>query len=171
MTQGDAAETGAGESQAKSAGPLPWRWQFYVAALLIVAFIVLTVCMLRWANATDDVWKNRVFVFSSVQSIVFTAVGWIFGREVNRAQVDSARKDADQARDEANKKSELADQKASEAADERAKGMRLAGAVETLGAGTAEPDGRGHDTGFQGDSAGFPAQLASLRDLARRLYD
>jgi hypothetical protein len=149
---------------------LPWRWQFFVAAALIVAFVVLTVFMLSWANASDAVWKNRVFVFSSVEAIVFTAVGWIFGREVHRAQAESARMDADDAKQDAKEKSDLADRKAEEAAEERAKGMRLAGAVETFAAGPATRRGQARDVAADGEPGASASQLASLQDLARRLY-
>jgi len=141
----------------------PWRWQFIVAAGLVVSFVVLTVFMLSWADAPEGVWKNRVFVFSSVEAIVFTAVGWIFGREVHRTQAESARKDADEAK-------EVAGKKADQAAEERAKGMRLAGAVETFAAGTAGTSGRARDVGLDEESGALPSQLATLQDLARRLY-
>jgi hypothetical protein len=144
---------------------LPWHFQFTVAAVLILAFVVLTVFMLSWADASDGVWKNRVFVFSSVEAIVFTAVGWIFGREVHRAQAESARKDAQDAK-------ETASRKADEAAEERAKGMRLAGAVESFAAG-ADADGRARDVGLDAEHegpGGRSAQLATLHDLVQRLY-
>ena len=148
----------------------PWRWQFFMATALIVAFAVLAAFMLSWANAPDAVWKNRMFVFSSVEAIVFTAVGWVFGREVHRTQVEAARKDADDAREDAKEKSELASRKADEAADERAKGMQLAGGVATLTAGSGDHRGRARDAGAGEEAAPFSAQLASLQDLARRLY-
>ena len=151
-------------------GQLPWRWQFWVAATLIASFVVLTVFMLSWANASDAVWKNRVFVFSSVEAIVFTAVGWTFGREVHRAEVGSARKDAYDAKKDAKEKSELASRKAEEAATERAKGMQLAGAVETFAAGTTHGSDQPSDVSFGRDSSGFSSQVAFLQDLARRLY-
>ncbi len=169
----DGTVTGA-KPTAKSAQPgssqPPWRWQFFVAAALIVAFAVLTVFMLSWANVSDAVWKNRVFVFSSVEAIVFTAVGWVFGREVNRAQVEAARKDADDAKGAARENSELAGRKADEAAEERAKGARLAGAVSTLAAGSADRRSRARDVGADEESAAFPSQLAFVQDLARQLY-
>jgi hypothetical protein len=164
------AKPDAKAAQPDSGSQPPWRWQFFVAAALIVAFVVLTVFMLSWANAPDAVWKNRVFVFSSVEAIVFTAVGWIFGREVHRAQIESAREDADDAKVDAKEKLELASRKAEEAAEERAKGMRLAGAVETFTAGRADSRGQARDVGLGEESAAFPSQLASLQDLARRLY-
>jgi hypothetical protein len=173
MTDGNApaGEPAPGTAQpaaSPSASQLPWRFQFTVAAALIVAFVVLTVFMLWWADAPDGVWKNRVFVFSSVEAIVFTAVGWIFGREVHRTQAESARKDAAEAK-------EAAGRKADEAAEERAKGMRLAGAVETLTAGPAGAGqgGPARDVGLDdepAESGAPPSQLASLHDLVRRLY-
>jgi hypothetical protein len=149
---------------------LPWRWQFVVAAALVLAFVVLTVLMLSWADAPDGVWKNRVFVFSSVEAIVFTAVGWIFGREVHRGQAESARKDAEEAKADAKENLDLAGRKADEAASERAKGMRLAGAVETVATGMAGTTGQAADVTLGEDASALPAQLATLQDLARRLY-
>jgi hypothetical protein len=168
MTDGDARPGEAAPAPAQRTGgtggsQLPWGFQFTVAAALLMAFVVLTVFMLSWADAPDEVWKNRVFVFSSVEAIVFTAVGWIFGREVHRTQAESARKDAVDAKEAASKK-------ADEAAEERAKGMRLAGAVETFAAGTAGTGGRARDVGLDEEAGALPSQLASLQSLARRLY-
>ena len=160
----------AAEPTRRDSDHLPWRWQFSIAATLIVAFAVLTVFMLSWANASDAVWKNRVFVFSSVEAVVFTAVGWVFGREVHRAEAESAQKDAEDAREDAKAKSELADRKAEEAAEERAKGMRLAGAVETFAAGPADRRDQPRDVGLRAEPAGSSSQVAFLQDLARRLY-
>jgi hypothetical protein len=172
MTNGTGTVAGstAEPTQPDSSSQLPWRWQFWVAATLIVAFAVLTVFMLSWANASDAVWKNRVFVFSSMEAIVFTAVGWIFGREVHRAEAESARKDAYDAKEDAKEKSELASRKAEEAAGERAKGMQLAGAVETFAAGPTQRGDQPSDVSFGGESAGFSSQVAFLQGLARRLY-
>ncbi|SRR6266487_153112 len=149
---------------------LPWRWQFIVATLLLVAFAVLTVFMLSWANAKPPVWQNRIYVFSSVEAIVFTAVGWIFGREVHRAEAESAQQQAGEAKVDAKENLELARQKADEAAGERAKGMSLAAAVATLPAGPAGRRGQARDAGAAAEDSGSSAQLASVKDLARRLY-
>jgi hypothetical protein len=137
----------------------------------MIAFVGLVVLMLLWANSPDSVWKNRVFVFSSMEAIVFTAVGWTFGREVHRAGEESARKDTEEARDEAKRKSDLADRKSAEAAEERAKGLQLAGAVETFAAArTTGNTGHPRDAGSRGEPAVSP-QVEFLQDLVRRLYN
>ncbi len=139
----------------------PWRWQFVVAGLLILGFVVLTVFMLGWAGGSEGAWKNRVFVFSSVEAIVFTAVGWVFGREVHRSGVETAKQDAKEAKDEAKAKQ-------AEAAEERAKGMKLAGAVGAL----SVPAGGGQASDVAMDEDGAPAlsQLDRVRQMARELY-
>jgi lysylphosphatidylglycerol synthetase-like protein (DUF2156 family) len=142
---------------------MQWKWQFVVAGMLIVAFAVLTFFMLSWADAPAEEWKNLVFVFSSVEAIVFTAVGWLFGREVHREGAETARKDAAEAQDKA-------DANQREAADEKAKGMRLAGAVEAMdGTTTLRTQGEGEDVGFAPADAGL-SQVDRVRQLARDLY-
>jgi hypothetical protein len=150
-------------------GQPPWLWQFVVAVALIVGFVALTVFMMVSADVSDGTWKNRLFVFSSVEAVVFTAVGWIFGREVHRAQAESAREDAETAKKDERQSREQAAQKAEEAAEARADGMRLAGAVETFAAGQAASGGRATDVGFGGDRPAA-SQLDELYQLARRLY-
>ncbi|WP_433307231.1 hypothetical protein ACQP2F_22980 [Actinoplanes sp. CA-030573] len=78
-----------------------WGWQFWVATGLLIGFAVLVVAMIWLAGGDDVVWQRRLYVFGAVEAIVFTAVGWLFGREVNRSAVDSARADATEAREAA----------------------------------------------------------------------
>ena len=64
---------------------LPPQTLFGVAILILVAFLGLALFMIVNADASDPVWKNRLAIFTTVQAIVYTAVGWrLFGREVNR---------------------------------------------------------------------------------------
>jgi hypothetical protein len=120
--------------------------------------------MLLWADAPAEEWKNRAFVFSSVEAIVFTAVGWLFGREVHRESAETARKDAEEAQDKA-------DTKQQEAADERAKALRLAGAVETMAVLAAAPQGEARDVGFaEATGAAEQSQVAKVQALAQQLY-
>jgi len=46
----------------------------------------------------DDHWVRLVFLFSSVEAIAFAAVGFIFGKEVNKTRAETAEKDAKQAK-------------------------------------------------------------------------
>ena len=56
--------------------------------------------MLSVADGDAQVWERRVYIFSGVEAIVFTAVGWIFGREVHRATAQQAQENAEQAKEE-----------------------------------------------------------------------
>jgi hypothetical protein len=118
-----------------------WNRQYLVAILLLGSFAVLVAVMVWLATGSDTVWQRRVYVFGAVQAIVFTAVGWLFGREGTAA----ARDDAQAARDEATAAREAAQQEALEAATFRVDVVRAAvrhslptGAVET-GARDAGP--------------------------------
>ena len=49
-------------------------------------------------NVGDDHWVRLIFLFSSVEAIAFAAVGFIFGKEVNRTRADNAEKEAQKAK-------------------------------------------------------------------------
>ena len=82
--------------------------------LILVAFLGFSLFMILNADASDPVWKNRLAIFTVLQAIVYTAVGW-FGREVNRGTKEAAEKSADAAKADADRaKAEAADAKAAE---------------------------------------------------------
>src|SRR5215212_6276137 len=79
-----------------------WAWQFVVTILLLLAFAVLVIVLTISADTGDETtWQRRVYLFGAVQAIVFTAVGWLFGREVHRSAAESAKDDADAAKQDA----------------------------------------------------------------------
>jgi hypothetical protein len=109
-------------SAAEPAPPPPeeaarWRRQYGVAVGLLVGFAALVVAMLLMAGGEDSLWQRRVFVFGAVEALVFTAVGWLFGREVNRSALASAQEDADTAKRETDSAQSRARQEASRAAE------------------------------------------------------
>ena len=57
-----------------------WTWQFVVAVALLVGFVALIVAMMFLARGDETVWQRRVFVFGGAEAIVFTVIGWLFGR-------------------------------------------------------------------------------------------
>lgn len=88
-------------------------------------------------GVNEIVWGRYIYLLTGVEAIVFTAVGFIFGREVNRARAENAEKDKTTAQEivlMTNKKAELdkaaAQQKAQLALDkakeEEMKGKNLA---------------------------------------------
>lgn len=159
----------------------PLRWTLGVAIGVLALFAIFAVVMFFAADTgNSEVWQRRLAVFGSIEAIVFTAVGWIFGREVHRTAADAARKEADEAKVDAKNKAEEADRQAKAVAAERERGKALRAAIdasaasERAAASVAGPAGRSRDVGL---SEGTPAstaeagQLAMLRDLAARLYD
>jgi hypothetical protein len=153
---------------------VPWKWQLIVTIGLLLLFVVFAVWMLALADTTDTVWKNRVYVFGSVEAIVFAAGGWLFGREVNRTQVETAREDAGQARQEAEQKTREAADAQQQAAVTEERGRGLVDAIElTRATAPVRPSGsaqRGGDIGLNTTGAGSDPQLDALHELGRKLF-
>jgi len=66
-----------------------------VLAIAFVAFAVFLVLNADTTNATE--WQRWVYVFGTAEAVAFTAVGWLFGREVSRKRADTAEARADTA--------------------------------------------------------------------------
>jgi hypothetical protein len=149
-------------------------WQFAVAIGLLVAFMALVIYMLATADGAADTWERQVYVFGAVEAIVFTAVGWIFGREVHRANAENAREDASQAKQEAAAKGAQVEA----LTEEVAKGRTLAAAIDATEAAeaaapAAPPRGAPSDVSAARRAEAPPpaaASLATLRSLSKKLY-
>jgi hypothetical protein len=143
--------------------PSRWSWQFWVAVVILLGFGALVVYMMKVAaQGSDPFWQRRIYVFSAVEALVFTAIGWLFGREVNRsavvtAQQDAAgaKKEAETARVEARQSAEQTSKAKETAAEERAKGRTLA----VVAANAAPPPGQ-RAAGSQDAAAGGRAAPA-----------
>jgi hypothetical protein len=148
------------------------KLQFGVAVGLLLAFAALVVYMLLTADGKPDTWERQVYVFGAVEAIVFTAVGWIFGREVHRANAENAREDATQAKQDAAAKGAQVEA----LTEEVAKGRTLAAAIDaTESAEAAAPAARGAQSDVSAARRGEAAQpaaasLATLRSLSKKLY-
>jgi hypothetical protein len=164
--------------QADPSNAARWTWQFIVAVVLLVAFAALIAAMMLLANGGDTVWQRRVYVFGAAQAIVFTAIGWLFGREVNRSTVESAKSDAAQAKQEAASARHEATEKTLEAAEaekvaaeEKTKGRAVKALVRngqsTAAAGRA---GGPRDVGVTPTAPSAAAVLADLGALVDELY-
>lgn len=102
-------------------------------------------------------------LFGGVEVIVFAAIGWVFGREVHRAQAESATARADTAAEQAIESSK-------QAAEQEATGIALAQAIEAKAAAQprkVEPYGR---LGGAEATTATQEDFNELAELARRLY-
>lgn len=178
------AATGGSGGDTPAATPgngLPPETLFWVAVVILLAFLGFSLFMILNADAADPVWKNRLAIFTVFQAIVYTAVGWLFGREVNRGAKEAAEKSADVAKADADRaKAEAADAKEAEReqAAARAKTIEAASAENVRGAALAAAvlfgsNARSAPGGIENQSASAAAGDAAtepVRALAARLY-
>ena len=132
--------------QSPDDGPQRQWWQLWITVAVLLAFGAVAIYMLSVAADEDpDVWQRRVYVFSGVQAIAFTAVGWLFGREVN----SGARAEARQAN--------------AALADARSKQSEVQGTLRAL----AE-----QETGDRGLSAAAgPTSMQRVQQMVDDIYD
>jgi ABC-type transport system involved in cytochrome bd biosynthesis fused ATPase/permease subunit len=145
---------------------VPWQWQLLVAALLLVVFVAIGVLMIITADTSDSIWKNRITIFSAFQSLVFGAVGWLFGREINRVPAEVARADAQEAKELAQEHADEAVEARVRAATEETRGRALAAAV-TSTAASAAPN---HGGGLERTSTAPSPLMVALAAMAEDLY-
>jgi hypothetical protein len=91
------------------------------ALLILVGYSFFLYFLVGKASAKldDVIWTRLIYLFSGVEAIVFSAVGFIFGREVNRGRAEKAEKE----KKESKKEEQEARDKAKE---EQMKGENLA---------------------------------------------
>jgi hypothetical protein len=73
-----------------------------LAVLGFGAFIILIATLLSNAAMTDVQWERYTFLLAGVETITFTAIGWLFGKEVHREQAQQAEMRANETQDAMN---------------------------------------------------------------------
>jgi hypothetical protein len=140
-------QQGESESQPPKHG-VPWGVLLGIALFLIALYVVGLSILLQLADDTgtnETIWSRYTYLLAGFEAVVFTAVGWLFGREVNRKQAEQA----ESATNQAMKKSEQA-----AAAKSAGEGLRTAVlSLPSSGAGDAF-------------AAGLDPALAALREQA-----
>ncbi|MEV0788650.1 hypothetical protein [Kribbella sp. NPDC050459] len=130
------------------------RAKMIFAAVVTAIFIAGAILLITRADSSNpDQWARLVYVFGAFEAIAFTAVGWVFGAEVNRQRADSAEKRADQATQEKDTEAE--------------KGRTLAGMV--IGRGSTGQPGRPRLEAQGGDTPSVASDPAV--DYARTAYN
>ena len=120
------------------------------AFVVLVAFAVFVVFLIRETNAGEVRWARLAWLFTSVEAIAFGAAGALFGSSIQRARAEKAEQAAQENAGDAAKGRALAETLKAEAPD-----AQSAGGLESLG-----PD--------QGREANAVAQRHA--QLARRLF-
>lgn len=140
-------------STASDSGP---RFVLATIVLIIALFVYVVAILALWGevDAAEPDWTRRVFLLSGIEAITFAAVGWLFGREVNRGAAETAK--------EAQGKAE---EKTEEAATERTKGRDIADLIRCANS----EDTVQTELGVTGASA-TASQFRTLVEFANRLY-
>ena len=98
------------------------RWALALAALGLFVWAYLD--LRAYIDTADEVhWARRAMLYGAIEAIAFAAVGWVFGREVNRQRADNAETKAKEAEAKAL-------EEAKQASGARAKGHSLKVAIE-----------------------------------------
>jgi len=113
MTDNDTSGGNGASGDNNQNGVSPTVLLSIAVGLLVVYLLILFLLFLSADDkgASEIVWGRYTYLLGGFEAIVFTAVGWLFGREVNRKQAEQA--------EEATK----------EAADAKAKGEGLKQAI------------------------------------------
>lgn len=84
---------GGGTDTSKSEPGAAAKWLLPIAVFLLALYVVILSVLLFTADDTDvdeEIWGRYTYLLGGLEAIVFTAVGWLFGREVNRKQAEQA---------------------------------------------------------------------------------
>jgi hypothetical protein len=71
-----------------------------IAVIVLVAFVVLIVYMMRHLEADEKYWTRALYLFGGVEAVAFAAAGYLFGREVSRQQITKAEEQTKEAKKE-----------------------------------------------------------------------
>ncbi|WP_353508005.1 hypothetical protein [Intrasporangium sp.] len=166
MTSTEGKPAAGGGTDDKGNG-VPWNLLFIAAIAIAVVYIVVAFITLNRADdadVTESAWLRIVFVVQGVEAIAFTAIGWLFGREVHRGAAEAAKEQADEAKQEAVGAAERA------TVAER-DGWRLAEAIRARAEVQAPvPGPGGNERGSDDDQPSPDGGLAGLKSLADSLF-
>lgn len=160
---------------------VPWYLLFAAAAAIGVVYIGFALFAFARADdtgITESGWLRTVFVIQGIEAIAFTAIGWLFGREVHRGAAEAAKEQAEEAKqDEKEAKVEaVTAREVAAGAGERAAaaerdGWRLAEAIRARAEAQGGVAGPGGDESSPADAPPAPpAGLDGLKSLADSLF-
>lgn len=117
-----------------------------LGVVILVAFAIFIVYLVRNLNLQETQWTRAIFLFGGVEAVAFAAAGYFFGTQVQRGRVEAAQSEAGAA-------TQVAD-----AANETTKAERRASTV--LATGVVEQFGRA-DGGLMRDESPAAATLVA----------
>jgi hypothetical protein len=140
-----------------------------VAVCALLVFLVLVTLMMTQRDGSDTAWNRLVYLLTGVEAVAFAGAGWVFGKEVHRAEAQAAAEQVQTERGRASQAEDSARQASDTAQAERLRGARLVQAVETARAQQRQPARRGEEQEVS-SGGGLASPLDPVADLARQLY-
>jgi hypothetical protein len=135
-----------------------------LASLALLGFAWFIIYLLGRTSTKDEIeWTRSVYLLTGVESIVFAAAGFLFGREVHRSRAENAEKRAGKAEIQATES-----QKRATAAETKGKSLTAAIAAKKKGV-----ESRGAEIeafGPESATALTQADLKELEDFAQQLF-
>ena len=140
-----------------------------VAVVVLALFVAALGFLVSRIDAQDTSWSRFMYLYNGLEAIVFAAIGWLFGREVHRAQAQAAEQRASAAEQRATEAGTESATAKLEAKESAVKAHSLVHAIHATaqGAGAAgsraermgpQPSGAGQANGT--DPMGYLARLA-----------
>ena len=113
------------------------KQRFILAVIIFIAYIIFIIYLITKTSTENDLlWTRLLYLFTGIEAIVFAALGYVFGRDINRSRAENAEKDAEKAKkDEAKAKAD-AEKAKKESQKEREKGIALSTAVKSASTNT-----------------------------------
>lgn len=164
------------EDKARDASSEPLQWiraatALIVAIALVASFLVFVVMLNDVAETSNsEVWQRRVFLLTGLEAIVFTAVGWLFGREVNRQQVDRAQQQLTETEARAHDAEVRAVEQGTRAADLAARGDAAKAAVLARQTAFADPESGRSRSVFGDDAEAGASEFEELATFVELLF-
>lgn len=86
------------ESQDQFRAVAPW----FFAGIILIGYVIFIVFLIGNIGLGGESWIKLTHILGSIEAIVFTAVGFIFGAEVNRTRATTAERKVEEAKKEKN---------------------------------------------------------------------
>ncbi|WP_400072415.1 hypothetical protein [Zobellia russellii] len=131
---------------------------FLVALGILIAYGFFIYFLIGKVDSGDPSWSRLIYLFSGVEAIVFAAVGFLFGKEVNRQRAEKAEIEKKQVEEQ---KEKIKDEKVAE----HNKGLVLGAMImQAEGSQNKSMENRGLEMEISS------SELQSIAEKAKQLY-
>ena len=107
------------------------KQKFSLAVIIFIAYMIFIIYLATKASVDDVLWTRLLYLFTGIEAIVFAALGYVFGKDINRVRAENAEKATEKAKKEEVKAKEAVEKAKKEIQKEREKGIALSTAVKS----------------------------------------